>query len=262
MKIKHVLAALLFSSLIIASCKKDNPIPSNPADEKIYFSGYIESTGHSFKIEYNADKTVKTLTYADDDSRVDVQPVYFNNKLSKLKKSEDNGSFVSIISYETDDKGRVTKRTYLNNSSSPNPYTTYEYDSDNHIKKTEDFSASGTSQGSVIYTYDNDNIIKCEDFSISSTRIITYTFDNKLNPYFSIKDLFFIGDIDFTALSKNNILSSSDKAATDQTNFSETSLNYTYNAQGYPATMTDNTTSVNLGKETKETFNYTFNYIK
>jgi len=164
-------------------------------------SGKITST---VKDNYKTSKTIATRDYS-----------YVNNTTINVTEKEYNEG-VYVGSYELtltlDNKGRLTKQTYSNSS------TTYEYDNNGNLIKSKD------SYYTYSYTYDD----KVSCFSNQGLPAWYWVFDAN-------------EDFDLYAGS-NNLLESFSNGE------KEDSYRYDYNKNGYPTTIYDNDTGKKIGE--------------
>jgi hypothetical protein len=241
-KIGIILSMALFT--LFASCEKDDKKPTIEPGDRVTKLEYAADEYTSF--QYNADKLLTKVVFADDGEQSQVNVSYDEQK--KLKQVEGGDGFVYQFKYQN---GRVNNADILVGAEKLG-LLDYEYDASGNIKtittfmKTDDNGAIFPPFMKASYEYFNDNkgnVSKItfyvfdeagNDFEL--TKILEYSnYDDKINP---LKEFGLVSYLLFNMNPSNNpgkmVEKDENGVVTSTSTFA-----YTYNSKGRPSQVVE-----------------------
>lgn len=263
MKRKIISLCILFV-VIFLSCKKDELFVDGNY-EVMYLSDVLLDDQTYYRYVYNDSNLVSEesskvdfmMHHYNDKNQLISSDYYWNNAIlnSDVKLIETTLSQSALITSANGIKGGTIKYEYnddqLNKATYSRPsgvseYSTFNYDANNRIER-QDLFYNNIATGYIEYRYDGrGNLIKELLYELSATgatelsTTTKYVFDNKQNPFYSLKSLILPG----INTNRNNIVKeintvhSNAGQGTDKSQITENS--YEYNINGYPVSKNGN----------------------
>ena len=212
---------IIFSTLIFLSnsgCQKTNTISSltDQLDSLVVRNLYNNNINYTIKYSYDNSGNLKFLNHSNNDQTYTLN----YNTIGDLvtSKFKDGSTEIMVDSFIYDISGKIIRKTgtpilpnlQINDDS-------FTYDSQSRlISDSQLDKQTSTVLSYETYLYDNnDDIIERKFYSISSTGLpvldggISYSYDNKLNPFTKIKIPYYMVSSDISNLSKHNVISTS-----------------------------------------------------
>lgn len=238
-KILMLVASCMLLILSFNACKDDeqtDPKPDDkPKETTCYLSGFSDEEGN-LTIEYNNDN--KIVKIKDEDGEYTI--TYDGAKMNKM-------DYTDGLSYSFVYTGNDITRVNSTNNGENNGYYTFEYQNGN-IVKIEEYEYYGSSNelyqiNEMTYTGNNLKSLMISNYDEDTEEMevtlnmTDFKFDDKKNPLYDNKVLFYITDLGlFLGFSQNNVTNVGVKSEFLPLPLPIT-LNYTYTDKNYPKTV-------------------------
>lgn len=224
----------LFSAVALTLTSCSNEDDSNNSSSSVLLTKIIETfeDNSTLTTEFRYSGT-KLTRITDDDGRFDF--TYTNDLITEVKYYESN-TLLQTETYQYDSSGRVTTYVIIDNIDTDwGSKETYTYNTNGTVSVNY-YSGDASSQTNLdrtgTITFLNGEI---NQISFSDGKIITYSYDNKNNPF---KNVTGYDKINFCNQEGNGVLHNIIQED-DSTDLDDISTTYTYNSNDYPITSTE-----------------------
>lgn len=254
-KIKSIYLFLFSFIFLLFSCKNEDDIVS-PTQQKL-LSKIIQDADNYSTFDYEGGRLSKYEYYSNGELNISINLSYdvSNRSLSELWKDH-NQEILKKYFYNKSlilDSMALSIKDISNNFKLFS-YTNYFYNQSNQLSKTVVFLTIDSTLMSTEYFYDVFGNINERRYYLDNqlNAIVSYTFDCKINPFYTLKSSF---NYDIS-MNKNNILSNSEIFVNNSQSNTQMIYNYVYDSDGYPISSVENyITNIDT-----TTFNQTFEY--
>ncbi|WP_308993357.1 hypothetical protein QLS71_014170 [Mariniflexile litorale] len=281
---KNLRILLIITIVILASCSRND----NLSDKNIRLNMY--SVGdNDYELTYNSNNQLtgfetntrsNSVIYNADNQIIQTGAYrYTYNELGKLSKIEEDGNQAELI-YNTQGLLATMNFRFISGSTR-NVTRTYKYDTNNKLIEIEEKGNTDSYKTRVLLTYDvNDNIVQvinqtsADLITYIDRNVISYTYDNKKNPYklmlekaginnpityyffYPFETMYFGNYVFFVTFyfSENNLLTITN---TYSSGISTTQYSYSYNERNYPISG-EKITKNSLGETQTTYYNWTY----
>jgi len=234
---------IVLSTLLLVACSDDNEIElstenTNKLLKKIIFEG---DETYSLEFFYNSDETLDRLQSEGTEEDFIKQFYYTNGKIDRAEFLDANGTFDgSIEKYNYEDRALIGRDDFYDQTILDEQFVyTFEEDLIESIKYIGFGQNSFSEEISFEYDSNNNTSTKTIDYVDSGTNDekLTFTYDNKKNPFLHVKpQILFIDDF-FSFI--NNITSETLTDLSTNTIIYTKNYTYTYDDGGYPISQSD-----------------------
>ena len=235
LKIFKTTFALLIISLIITSCKKDEPI-ENENGAFIKSINLNQSPIVTYTYNANNDLTKKLLNHAG--SQLETTYTYTDSKISN-ETTKQNENIISQYNYQYNTSNQLTQCDIVG---AIQTYWTFHYNNEKIDEATQFISNEESKK--INFSYTGENITETQEFyrfggTWELQSRITFEYDNKNNPYLLLKIPFSEIPDEYADLVNANNVTRIIKYDGNNIVESDIQYSYTYNSQDYPTIVTE-----------------------
>ena len=224
----------IFLSFFSLSCNKNNVVSPNDISPQKQLSKIVQDANNYSAFYYSNGKLSKYESYANTQLNTSVTLNY----AGEVKPQSENyigigGDLMKYYHYNSNSVLDSMIFSWKDSSGNyiPQGYKKYYYNGLGQLAKTEQFTNSNLLVAKFEYSYDS-NGNEIEEKLFDSNQLVsdaTMTYDNKVNPWYSLKDCLLYN----VSINKNNELSRNQVYYNAQENY-QTTASYVYDSDGYP----------------------------
>lgn len=240
---KSLVVLVIFLSFFFMSCNKNNVISPNDVSPQKQLAKIVQDSNNYIELSYKNDKLLEYKNINNSNLYISITLNYNGN--SKPQSEYYSSDSDNLVKYYYYDSLSSLDSTVIMLKDSTNSYKldghlSYYYNNQNQLLKVKQYNVENNLLFTTEYSYDAvGNIIEVHVFGLNGyDELTTMEYDNKINPWHSLKDYFHY-DISF---SNNNLKSATTTYANNPLQNTQTEYSYTYGSNGYPLTCKIETT--------------------
>lgn len=256
LSLKSFLAFSLLFPLLFTACDYKDEILS-PEQQQKQLSKIVQDANNYTALYYNNGKLSKYENFFN--SQLTTRIIL--NYEGQAKPQSENfvgstGDYMKYYYYNSNSMLDSMSYSFKDSAGNyvPQGYIKYYYNGLGQLNKTEQYTNSNLLVVKFEYTYDsNGNLIEEKQFN--SEQLVsdaTMTYDDKVNPWYSLKDYLLYN----VSINKNNALNRNQVFYDSQENYQNTITSYVYDSDGYPISSVIQYVSQNSNITITNTFEY------
>jgi hypothetical protein len=249
---KTISLLTISAALLLAACSKndnrddDKGAPPIGPKTPLYIASYValSSLGDSIRYDYNSDRTLQrqAMFIAKDTGRAFVYyPQYENGQLMRINEARSTKDMQGKpwISFSRNSGGQITTLSVANSTS----HRQFTYNEAGQLAEMRIYGTGMNDSSILRYTWEGKNVAKVTEtgssFGSPLNNTITYTYNDRWNPYSYMGLPIFLSGTTYSHLSDNNVETET-WVVNGKTYI--TTYEYVYNDKHYPTHIKSTTT--------------------